>query len=327
MVVQKTLDDFFKVHNDKEALNFVSFIVRTEYLPILAELQRIKREIFSDIKKANLMYSKESNTIKVSLPGYDVYLENLIYSNTPISDAAKMKVNDKESLNRFRKAIAQANENIFKGLPRFDKEIPTHLYFGVLIKAAKVGDQNAINALRELQENGLIQIEQWENIDTRDIDTNKLINEAKHTSVVQEKIDLYAGGRYALEYIGELLKSYIMLWRELNKKKDEIFSTLREFNLIEPGKSIKVTTDYGTVYIGAYENIRYEKINEEEIKDTLLKYGFRKEEFTVLDLTTIMRNERYAWFRKKLEEEKYISPTPEKRIYIRNIFKEAKRNE
>jgi len=31
--------------------------------------------------------------------------------------------------------------------------------------------------------------------------------------------------------------------------------------------------------------------------------------------------------RKRLEEEKYISPIPEERIYIRNVFKEAKRKE
>jgi len=300
-----------------------------DYLPILAELQKIKKDIFSNLKKANFLKEDQSKTIKVSLPGYDVYLEKLIYSDTPITKAAKIKVNDTEGLNEFREAIVQANENISKSLSKFDKKTPTRLYLGVLIRAAKVGDKNAINALSELQhEKGIIQIEIWENIDTRNLDTDKLVKDAvKHSNIVQEKIDLYADESYALEYIRGLLKSYIKSWEELDEKKNEIFSILKEFNLIEPGKSIKVTTNYGTVYIGAYENIKYKKINEEEIKDTLLRYGFREEEFTTIDLTKIMRSEKYALLRKRLEEEKYILPNPEERIYIRSAIKEAKRKE
>jgi len=329
-IIQKTLDDF-KIHNGNEALNLVSTIVRMDYLPILAELQKIKKDIFSNLKKANFLKEDQSKTIKVSLPGYDVYLENLIYSNTPITNAVKMRVNDTESLNKFREAIAQVNENIFKSLSEFGEKIPTRLYFGVLRRAAKVGDEKAINALSELQhEKGIIQIEIWENIDTRNLDTDKLVKDAvKHNNIVQEKIDLYADESYASEYISGLLKSYIKSREELDEKKNEIFSILKEFNLIEPGKSIKVTTNYGTVYIGAYENIKYKKINEEEIKDTLLRYGFREEEFTTIDLTKIMRSEKYALLRirKKLEEEKYILPNPEERIYIRGTIKEAKRKE
>ena len=327
-IIQKTLDDF-KIHNGNEALNLVSTIVRMDYLPILAELQKIKKDIFSNLKKANFLKEDRSKTIKVSLPGYDVYLENLIYSNTPIANAAKIKVNDTGSLNKFREAIAQVNENIFKSLSEFGEKIPTSLYFGVLRRAAKVGDKNAINALSELQhEKGIIQIEIWENIDTRNLDTDKLVKDAvEHNNIVQEKIDLYADESYALEYISGLLKSYIKSREELDEKKNEIFSILREFNLIDPGKSIKVTTNYGTVYIGAYENIKYKKINEEEIKDTLLRYGFRDEEFTTIDLTKIMSSEKYALLRKRLEEEKYILPNPEERIYIRGTIKEAKRKE
>ena len=327
-IIQKTLDDF-KIHNGNEALNLVSTIVRMDYLPILAELQKIKKDIFSNLKKANFLKEDQSKTIKVSLPGYDVYLEKLMYSDTPITKAAKMKVNDTESLNEFREAIVQVNENISKSLSKFGKKIPKILYFGVLRRAAKVGDKNAINALSELQhEKGIIQIEIWENIDTRNLDTDKLVKDAvKHSNIVQEKIDLYADESCALEYIRGLLKSYIKSREELDEKKNEIFSILREFNLIEPGKSIKVTTNYGTVYIGAYENIKYKKINEEEIKDTLLRYGFREEEFTTIDLTKIMRSEKYALLRKRLEEEKYILPNPEERIYIRSAIKEAKRKE
>jgi hypothetical protein len=327
-IMQKTLDDF-KIHNDNEALNLVSTIVRMDYLQILGELQKIKREIFSNLEKANLMKEGEQNTIKVSLPGYDVYLEKFMYSDTPITKAAKMKVNDINSLNKFRAAIAQANEDIFKKLSEFGG-IPTSLYFGVLRRAAKVGDEKAINALSELRKKGLIQIEIRENIDTRNLDIDKLVKDVKHNNIVQEKIDLYADESYTLEYVSGLLKSYIKLWEERNEKENEIFSILQEFNLIGPGKSIKVTTDYGTVYIGAYENINYEKVDEEKIKDTLSNYGFREEEFTIIDLTKIMRSsEKYALLRKKLEEEKYISPKLEERIriYIRNAIKEAKRKE
>jgi len=325
-IMQKTLDDF-KIHNGDEALNLVSTIVM-DYLQILGELQKIKREVFSNLEKANLMKEGEQNTIKVSLPGYDVYLEKFMYSDTPITKAAKMKVDNRESLNKFREAIAQANEDIFKKLSEFDGKIPTTLYFGVLRRAAKVKDEKAINALSELQEKGLIQIEIRENIDTRNLDIDKLVKDVKHNNIVQEKIDLYADESYTLEYVSGLLKSYIKLWEERNEKENEIFSILREFNLIGPGKSIKVTTDYGTVYIGAYENINYKKVDEEKIKDTLSNYGFREEEFTIIDLTKIMR-EKYALLRKKLEEEKYISPKLEERIriYIRNAIKEAKRKE
>jgi len=251
-----------------------------------------------------------------------------MYSDTPITKAAKMKVDNRESLNKFREAIAQANEDIFKKLSEFGGKIPTTLYFGVLRRAAKVKDEKAINALSELQEKGLIQIEIRENIDTRNLDIDKLVKDVKHNNIVQEKIDLYADESYTLEYVSGLLKSYIKLWEERNEKENEIFSILREFNLIGPGKSIKVTTDYGTVYIGAYENINYKKVDEEKIKDTLSNYGFREEEFTIIDLTKIMR-EKYALLRKKLEEEKYISPKLEERIriYIRNAIKEAKRKE
>jgi len=327
-IMQKTLDDF-KIHNGDEALNSVSIIVRMDYLQILGELQKIKREVFSNLEKANLMKEGEQNTIKVSLPGYDVSLEKFMYSDTPITKAAKMKVNDINSLNKFREAIAQANEDIFKKLSEFGGKITTRLYFGVLRKAAKVKDEKAINALSELQENGLIQIEIRENIDTRNLDIDKLVKDVKHNNIVQEKIDLYADESYTLEYVSGLLKSYIKLWEERNEKENEIFSILREFNLIGPGKSIKVTTDYGTVYIGAYENINYKKVDEEKIKDTLSNYGFREEEFTIIDLTKIMRSEKYALLRKWLEEEKYISPKPEERIYIyiRNAIKEAKRKE
>jgi len=325
-IMQKTLDDF-KIHNGDEALNLVSTIVM-DYLQILGELQKIKREVFSNLEKANLMKEGEQNTIKVSLPGYDVYLEKFMYSDTPITKAAKMKVDNRESLNKFREAIAQANEDIFKKLSEFGGKIPTTLYFGVLRRAAKVKDEKAINALSELQEKGLIQIEIRENIDTRNLDIDKLVKDVKHNNIVQEKIDLYADESYTLEYVSGLLKSYIKLWEERNEKENEIFSILREFNLIGPGKSIKVTTDYGTVYIGAYENINYKKVDEEKIKDTLSNYGFREEEFTIIDLTKIMR-EKYALLRKKLEEEKYISPKLEERIriYIRNAIKEAKRKE
>ena len=327
-IMQKTLDDF-KIHNGDEALNLVSTIVM-DYLQILGELQKIKREVFSNLEKANLMKEEESKTIKVSLPGYDVYLEKFMYSDTPITKAAKMKVDNRESLNKFREAIAQANEDIFKKLSEFGGKIPTTLYFGVLRRAAKVKDEKAINALSELQEKGLIQIEIRENIDTRNLDIDKLVKDVKHNNIVQEKIDLYADESYTLEYVSGLLKSYIKLWEERNEKENEIFSILREFNLIGPGKSIKVTTDYGTVYIGAYENINYKKVDEEKIKDTLSNYGFREEEFTIIDLTKIMRSsEKYALLRKKLEEEKYISPKLEERIriYIRNAIKEAKRKE
>ncbi|MFP3278247.1 MAG: hypothetical protein RXO43_01635 [Candidatus Micrarchaeota archaeon] len=327
-IMQKTLDDF-KIH-DNEALNLVSTIVRMDYLQILGELQKIKREVFSNLEKANLMKEGEQNTIKVSLPGYDVSLEKFMYSDTPITKAAKMKVDNRESLNKFREAIAQANEDIFKKLSEFGGKIPTTLYFGVLRRAAKVKDEKAINALSELQEKGLIQIEIRENIDTRNLDIDKLVKDVKHNNIVQEKIDLYADESYTLEYVSGLLKSYIKLWEERNEKENEIFSILQEFNLIGPGKSIKVTTDYGTVYIGAYENINYEKVDEEKIKDTLSNYGFREEEFTIIDLTKIMRSsEKYALLRKKLEEEKYISPKLEERIriYIRNAIKEAKRKE
>ena len=325
-IMQKTLDDF-KIHNGDEALNLVSTIVM-DYLQILGELQKIKREVFSNLEKANLMKEGEQNTIKVSLPGYDVSLEKFMYSDTPITKAAKMKVDNRESLNKFREAIAQANEDIFKKLSEFGGKIPTTLYFGVLRRAAKVKDEKAINALSELQEKGLIQIEIRENIDTRNLDIDKLVKDVKHNNIVQEKIDLYADESYTLEYVSGLLKSYIKLWEERNEKENEIFSILREFNLIGPGKSIKVTTDYGTVYIGAYENINYKKVDEEKIKDTLSNYGFREEEFTIIDLTKIMR-EKYALLRKKLEEEKYISPKLEERIriYIRNAIKEAKRKE
>jgi len=330
LMVEKTLDDFFKLYSGNEVLNFVINTVRRDYLSIFAELQMIKREVFSDLEKADLINGNEPKTIKISLPGYDVYLEKLIYSNTPISNAAKIRVNDRKSLNEFRKTIAQVNKNIFKSLSDFGKEIPTSLYFGVLRKAEKVWDKNAINAIRELQGKGIIQIEIWENVDTRNLDIDMLVKDAvKHNKIVQETIDLYIGERYALEYIGGLLKSYIRLKEQLDEKKNEIFSILRGFNLIDPDKSIRVTTNYGTVYIGAYENIRYKKINEEEIKDTLLRYGFREEEFTTIDLTKIMRSEKYALLRKRLEEEKYISPIPEERIYIRDVtrgvFKEAKR--
>jgi len=331
LMVEKTLDDFFKLHSGNEALSFVINTVRRDYLPIFAELQMIKREVFSGLEKADLINGNEPKTIKISLPGYDVYLEKLMYSSTPISNAAKMMVSDRKSLNEFRKTIAQVNKNIFS-LSDFGKGIPTRLYFGVLRKAEKVWDKNAINAIRELQEKGIIQIEIWENIDTRNLDIDMLVKDAvKRNKIVQETIDLYIGERYALECISELLKSYIRLNEQLDEKKNEIFSILREFNLIDPDKSVRVTTDYGTVYIGAYENIRYKKINEEEIKDTLLRYGFREEEFTTIDLTKIMRSEKYALLRKRLEEEKYISPIPEERIYIRDVtrdvFKEAKRKE
>ena len=329
LMAEKTLDDFFKLYSGNEALNFVINTVRRDYLPIFAELQMIKREVFSGLEKADLINGNEPKTIKISLPGYDVYLEKLIYSNTPISNAAKIRVNDRKSLDEFRKTIAQVNENIFKSLSDFGK-IPTNLYFGVLRKAEKVWDKNAINAIRELQGKGIIQIEIWENIDTRNLDIDMLVKDAvKRNKIVQETIDLYIGERYALGYISGLLKSYIRLKEQLNEKKKEIFSVLREFNLIDPDKSIRVTTNYGTIYIGAYENIRYKKINEEEIKDTLLRYGFREEEFTTIDLTKIMRSEKYALLRKRLEEEKYISPIPEERVYIRNVtrdvFKETKR--
>jgi len=329
LMVEKTLDDFFKLYSGNEALNFVINTVRRDYLPIFAELQMIKREVFSGLEKADLINGNEPKTIKISLPGYDVYLEKLIYSNTPISNAAKIRVNDRKSLDEFRKTIAQVNENIFKSLSDFGK-IPTNLYFGVLRKAEKVWDKNAINAIRELQGKGIIQIEIWENVDTRNLDIDMLVKDAvKRNKIVQETIDLYIGERYALGYISGLLKSYIRLKEQLDEKKNEIFSILREFNLIDPDKSIRVTTNYGTVYIGAYENIRYKKINEEEIKDTLLRYGFREEEFTTIDLTKIMRSEKYALLRKRLEEEKYISPIPEERVYIRNVtrdvFKETKR--
>jgi len=326
-IMQKTLDDF-KIHNGDEALNSVSTIVIMDYLPILARLQKIKKEIFSNLEKANLMKEEEPKTIKVSLPGYDVSLEKFMYSDTPIAKAAKMKVDNRESLNKFREAIAQANEDIFKSLSEISEKIPTTLYFGVLRRAAKVKDEKAINALSELQEKGLIQIEIRENIDTRNLDIDKLVKDVKHNNIVQEKIDLYADEGYTLEYVSGLLKSYIKLWEERNEKENEIFSILQEFNLIGPGKSIKVTTDYGTVYIGAYENINYKKVDEEKIKDTLSNYGFREEEFTIIDLTKIMR-EKYALLRKKLEEEKYISPKLEERIriYIRNAIKEAKRKE
>ena len=328
-MVEKTLDDFFKLYSGNEALSFVINTVRRDYLPIFAELQMIKREVFSDLEKADLINGNEPKTIKISLPGYDVYLEKLIYSNTPISNAAKIRVNDRKSLDEFRKTIAQVNKNIFKSLSDFSK-IPTSLYFGVLRKAEKVWDKNAINAIRELQGKGIIQIEIWENVDTRNLDIDMLVKDAvKRNKIVQETIDLYIGERYALGYISGLLKSYIRLKEQLDEKKNEIFSILREFNLIDPDKSIRVTTNYGTVYIGAYENIRYKKINEEEIKDTLLRYGFREEEFTTIDLTKIMRSEKYALLRKRLEEEKYISPIPEERIYIRDVtrdvFKETKR--
>lgn len=325
-IVQKTLDDYKEFKGKDDALRAVEIIVRLEYLPLLGRLEYIKQKVFEKLEKAGLIGRNEVKTYAVSLPEINVYFEQYWYSNTALSDASKMRVNSIEKLEEFREKVIGANQKVMKNLP---EGTPTKLYFGVIRKAAKLGDENAKKALNELTSKKLVEVKLFESIDTRNVDLVKLVGEAKKwTEAVQEKLDIYADKDFAASYIQYLAKRYVDVYFRLQEKKKEIFDLIKEYNLLGSPSSIKIKSEYGTVYLGVYDEIEYRGANERQIKEILFKYGFRSEEFVAIDIGKIMRSEKYKEVRDQLSNSGYINPEIIKRARIigaKEDFKNLKR--
>ncbi|MGC9011057.1 MAG: hypothetical protein ACP5JN_02865 [Candidatus Micrarchaeia archaeon] len=327
-IIQKNLDEYQKLSKEDAKLA-VENKVKLEYLPLLGMLKKTEESIFSKLEKSGLIGKDKTITIKVPLAGATAYIEQFEYSDTLLSKISKQRVEGPESLAQFRQRVKEANEMAAEISSKFGA-VPTRLYFGVLRRAAKAGDEEARAALDELYSKNLIEIVPKESIDTRNVDMPSLIAEAKRVdgTIVQEKLDIYADESFSISIISIEVAKYLRIKSRLDRVKNEIFEIVWEYKLLDIGMSMRIETEYGKVYIGIYDEIKYNREGEKEIKEVLSKHNFSRGEYESLDISKIMRNKKYEGLRKELldalMEAHYLEQVNERRIWLREDTEEKK---
>ncbi|MGC8699964.1 MAG: hypothetical protein ACP5RK_03135 [Candidatus Micrarchaeia archaeon] len=312
MVIQKTLDEYGK--SKEEALAAVRSLVY-DYLNLSAKQKALEEEVFSRLYKSGIIKENEKKTIPIEFKGKMAYIEQFESSITSLVKASNMKITDSKSYSAFREALRNAN-SIIEEIP----SLPTRLYFRAITKGAKIGDENAKNVIGTLYDLNLIEFKFVENIDTRNIDFSTLIDKAKkERKIIQENLDMYIDRDYTISYVSRLIQnSYFSIYKKLDQVKDQIFLIINEFKLINEFNlgTIKISTDYGNVYIGVYEDIEYKKEDEERIKKILKDAGFGVE-IEVPDMQKLNRD-KYRKMKAELENRGYIEGKEVvKRIVIR----------
>ena len=312
MVIQKTLDEYGK--SKEEALAAVRSLVY-DYLNLSAKQKALEEEVFSRLYKSSIIKETERKTIPIEFKGKIAYIEQFESSITSLVKASNMKITDSKSYSAFREALRNAN-SIIEEIP----SLPTRLYFRAVIKGAKIGDENAKNVIGTLYDLNLIEFKFVENIDTRNIDFSTLIDKVKkERRIIQEDLDMYVDQDYTISYVSRLIQnSYFSIYKRLDQVKDQIFSIINEFKLINEFNlgTIKISTDYGNAYIGVHEEVEYKKEDEKRIKEILKGAGFGVE-IEVPDMQKLNRD-KYSKMKAELENRGYIEGKEVvKRIVVR----------
>ncbi|MGC9204833.1 MAG: hypothetical protein ACP5FN_00960 [Candidatus Micrarchaeia archaeon] len=290
MLEQVTLDKYEKLDKPIEAL---ANLVRVKYVPTFIRLKSEEERLFGYADKLHLLDS-EKKTIAIPLQYSKVYIEQYQYPNTRLSSVAKVSAKTQKAVESFRSTVRKITDEALRAISELgiSKDESTKLYFGIITKMASIGNENALKALCELEEKGLITYNESKSIDTRSLNIESKVEVLKGVARKHaefENLDIYAENAVAEAKLREMvIKDYLPIYYELKKYEEEIFEIVKNYNLAESG-SVKVRTDYGNVYIGIYKEMGYSKYNAEEIKSVLINYGFSDSDFTAIDISSINR--------------------------------------
>ena len=318
--IQKSIDEYSRLTKE-EARHIIELEIISNYLPILGRLKILEEKIFHRLEEAGF-FKEGQGTVYIDLDGSKAYVEKYTYSNTWLSNLSKVKVESEEGLVDLRERMMRANKAALEIASKYGIK-PEKLYFGLIKKEAKFGYENAREAIERLSSTGLIQVHVNEVIDTRNIDVQMLVNDSTKVEkeTFQETLDSYAKDSNSI--VNFYILKFAKLRDELENSKENIFSLVKEYSLVEVGSSIRINTKYGPVYIGLYENIEYRKEDEKKIEEILIKHGFNRYEFKTIDITKILRRKKIGQSNvaQELENEGYLTKIDEKRIEIRKKIK------
>jgi hypothetical protein len=314
--IQKSIDDYSRLTKE-EARHIIELEIISNYLPLLGKLKILEEKIFNRLEEAGF-FKEGQGTVYIDLDGSKAYVEKYTYSNTWLSNLSKAKVESEKELQDLRERMMRANRAALEIASKYGTK-PEKLYFGLIKKEAKFGYENARKAIEMLSSTGLIQVYVNEIIDTRGVDIQMLVNDSAKTKkeTFQDTLDSYAKDSNSI--VNLYISKFAKLREELKNSKENIFSLVKEYSLVEIGSSIRINTKYGPVYVGLYENIRYRKEDEKKIEEILIKHRFNKYEFKTIDITKILRRNKAGQngAAQELENEGYITKIDEKRIEIR----------
>jgi len=319
---QITLDKYEKLENPLQALVNV---IRVEYVPAFIRLKAHEAKVFAYAEKLGLL-ANEKDTIKIPMQYANIYIEQYPLSETKLSKIAKAPAKTERAIDSFRRNINEATEKALDSISKLGlshAEV-TKIYFGVINKMASSGNANAIAALSELEEKELINYKKVRSIDTRGLEIESKLNALKSAARKRneiESLDVYFDKNVAEEKVKHLvINDYLPLYYELKRYEEEAFAIAAEYNLLGRG-SIRVTTDFGNLYIGIYNELEYDKYNAEAIKNVLIANGFAKSDFTAIDISYINKKAReskvYAEAVETLKNIGYVEFSKMQRIEVK----------